>query len=112
GPKVVKLKAEFLAVPPAAPELTGLDVTFRPDPTVWDGRFANNSSLQELPKPFTKLTWDNAIFMSPALGKRLGVGSSNDETTDVVELTYEGGKVQGLGLIVRGHPEDSVTAHF
>jgi len=111
-PKVVTVKPEFLAAPPAATALTDLDVTFRPDPAVWDGRFANNSWLQELPKPFTKLTWDNAILMSPALGKRLGVGSSNDETTDVVELTYEGGKVQGLGLIVPGHPEDSVTVHF
>ena len=111
-PKVVTVKPEFLAAPPAATELTDLDVTFRPDPAVWDGRFANNSWLQELPKPFAKLTWGNAILMSPALGKRLGVRSSNDETTDVLELAYEGGKVQGLGLIVPGHPEDCVTVHF
>src|SRR5690348_17555520 len=35
-------------------------VVFRPDPTIYDGRFANNGWLQELPKPITKLTWDNA----------------------------------------------------
>ena len=42
-----------------------LEVIFRPDPTIYDGRFANNGWLQELPKPITKLTWDNAAIMSP-----------------------------------------------
>ena len=37
------------------PPAPGLEVAFRPDPTVYDGRFANNGWLQELPKPFTKL---------------------------------------------------------
>ena len=32
------------------------DLIFQPDPTIWDGRFANNGWLQELPKPLTKLT--------------------------------------------------------
>ena len=36
----------------------GLEIIFRPDPTIWDGRFANNGWLQELPKPLTKITWD------------------------------------------------------
>src|SRR5262249_26299461 len=39
-----------------------LEINFRPDPAVYDGRFANNGWLQEMPKPITKLTWDNAIF--------------------------------------------------
>ncbi len=42
-----------------------LEVIFRPDPTIYDGRFANNGWLQELPKPITKLTWDNAAILSP-----------------------------------------------
>ena len=45
-----------------------LEVIFRPDPTIYDGRFANNGWLQELPKPITKLTWDNAAIMSPRDG--------------------------------------------
>src|SRR5262249_22086879 len=42
-----------------------LEIAFQPDPTLFDGRFANNGWLQELPKPLTKLTWDNAALVSP-----------------------------------------------
>ena len=57
---------------PVDERLGGLEIVFRPDPTVWDGRFANNGWLQELPKPLTKLSWDNAALVSPALARRLG----------------------------------------
>ena len=57
---------------PAKKKFAGkLEVVFRPDPTIYDGRFANNGWLQELPKPITKLTWDNAAIISPA--SQLGV---------------------------------------
>src|SRR5206468_3209820 len=50
---------------PSAPMVTPheqheLEILFRPDPNVLDGYYTNNSWLQELPKPFSKLTWDNA----------------------------------------------------
>src|SRR5204863_7393329 len=48
-----------------------LEIIFRNDPCVLDGRFANNGWLQELPKPITKLTWDNAVLVSPATAARL-----------------------------------------
>ena len=51
----------------------GMEVNFRRDPTVYDGRFANNGWLQELPKPVTKLTWDNAALIAPATAEQLGV---------------------------------------
>src|SRR5690349_5969114 len=54
-----------LATPAQHRRLDGkLEVIFRPDPTIYDGRFANNGWLQELPKPITKLTWDNAAILS------------------------------------------------
>ena len=55
--------------PRSAPCAGGLEIIFRPDPTVWDGRFANNGWLQELPKPLTKLTWDTSAWISPQLAE-------------------------------------------
>ncbi|MFP5379977.1 MAG: molybdopterin oxidoreductase, partial [Vicinamibacteria bacterium] len=51
----------------------GIEINFRPDPSLYDGRFANNGWLQELPRPVTKLTWDNAALLGPALAEQLGV---------------------------------------
>jgi molybdopterin-containing oxidoreductase family iron-sulfur binding subunit len=48
------------------------------DSRAGDGAWANNAWLQELPKPLTQLTWDNAALMSPALALRLGVGDEDD----------------------------------
>ncbi len=48
----------------AAGPATGLEIVFRPDPHILDGRFANNGWLQELPKPLSKLTWDNVAYLS------------------------------------------------
>ena len=50
-----------------------LEFLLRCDPTILDGSFANNGWLQELPKPLTKITWDNAVLMSPATAKKFGV---------------------------------------
>jgi molybdopterin-containing oxidoreductase family iron-sulfur binding subunit len=75
----------------------GLDIVFRPDPHIHDGQFANNGWLQELPKPHTRLTWDNAALISPATAERLSL--SNEE---VVELQYEGRKVEAPVWILPG----------
>ena len=85
-PKSVTLAARPVLPTPGAGK-PGLDVVFRPDPHIHDGQFANNGWLQELPKPHTRLTWDNAALISPATAERLGL--SNEE---VVELQYEGRK--------------------
>ena len=84
-----------------------LEIQFRPDPTIWDGRFANNGWLQELPKPLTKLTWDNAVLISPATAQRLGLN-----TEDVVRLRYQGRAVKAPVWILPGHAHDSITVHL
>jgi MoCo/4Fe-4S cofactor protein with predicted Tat translocation signal len=84
-----------------------LEAIFRPDPTIWDGRYANNGWLQELPKPLTKLTWDNAAIISPITAEKLGL-DQNDEVT----LTLNGASATAGVLMLPGHPEDSVTLHL
>jgi MoCo/4Fe-4S cofactor protein with predicted Tat translocation signal len=85
----------------------GLELLFRPDPTVWDGRFANNGWLQECPKPLTKLTWENAALISPALAQRQGL-----ETGDVVELAVDGRSLEAPVWVLPGQPDGSVTLHL
>jgi molybdopterin-containing oxidoreductase family iron-sulfur binding subunit len=91
-----------------------LEIVFQPDPSIFDGRFANNGWLQELPKPLTKLTWDNAALLSPATAQRLGlaykIGKRGGEAfADVVELQYRGRAVRAPIWIVPGHADDCVT---
>jgi len=50
-----------------------IEITVKPDPTIYDGRYANNSWLQELPDPMTKITWDNVALMSPSTAASLGL---------------------------------------
>ena len=81
-----------------------LEIVFKPDYAVWDGRFANNGWLQELPKPITKLTWDNAALVSPKLAERLKLANE-----DVIELAFKGRSVHAPVWIVPGQAENSVT---
>jgi molybdopterin-containing oxidoreductase family iron-sulfur binding subunit len=85
----------------------GLEVVFRVDPHVHDGRFANNGWLQELPKPISKLTWDNAALLGPATAERLGLDNG-----DVVELRLENRGVRAPVWIIPGHANESVTLHL
>jgi len=85
----------------------GLEVVFRPDPTIWDGQFANNGWLQELPKPLTKLTWDNAAMLS--LSTAWGLGVKNG---DVVRLRHQSREIQAPVWVVPGHADDSVMVHL
>ena len=87
--------------------LQGLEVIFRPDPSVWDGRFANNGWLQELPRPLSSLTWDNVALVSPATAQRLSVANE-----DVVELSYKGRTVRAPIWVAPGHANESVTLHL
>jgi molybdopterin-containing oxidoreductase family iron-sulfur binding subunit len=50
-----------------------IEVVLTPSSHVWDGRFINNSWLQEIPDPISKLTWDNAALMSLTTADALGV---------------------------------------
>ena len=117
-PKTPAERREAIGAPAATRPLGGtLEVIFRPDPTIYDGRFANNGWLQELPKPITKLTWDNAAIMSPATASRLDVLMENtldygEIGVPMVELTYQGRTLRAPVLAQPGHAKDSVTLHL
>ncbi|HZT34265.1 MAG TPA: TAT-variant-translocated molybdopterin oxidoreductase [Bryobacteraceae bacterium] len=106
-PKTVALKTGWAAAAAPPKPAEGLEVVFRPDPGLYDGRFANNGWLQEFPKPVTKLSWDNAAFLSPATAARLGLN-----TGDLVELRYGGWKVRAPIYVQPGHADGSTTLHL
>ncbi len=103
-----------------APPASGIEIAFRPDPTIADGRFNNNGWLQELPKPITHLTWDNAVLVSPATMARLGGTARPDFTGGergqihgtMVEIGHRGRSVRGAMFPVAGHPDDVATLHL
>jgi molybdopterin-containing oxidoreductase family iron-sulfur binding subunit len=83
---------------------TRVEVMFVPDASVYDGRYANNPWLQELPRPLTKITWDNAALVAPALAARLGVA-----TDDVIELAQGDARIRLPVWVLPGHPDGAVT---
>jgi MoCo/4Fe-4S cofactor protein with predicted Tat translocation signal len=93
-----------IVVDSVSPASNAVELNIRRDPTIYDGQFSNNGWLQELPKPMTKLTWDNAILIGPKMAERLQI-----KTEDVVELELNGKKVQGPVWIQAGHPDNSAT---
>ncbi len=103
-PKTVARAKEGPGPSSSQPASTDLEIVFRPDPTIWDGRFANSGWLQELPKPLTKLSWGCAALVSPATAKRLAI-----ENEHVLDLQYGGRSIQLPALIMPGQADQSVT---
>ena len=104
APKTLALAAGWNAnLPPAAPA-PGMEVIFKRDASVYDGRFANNGWLQELPKPVTKLTWDNAALVGPRTAEKLGV-----QNGDLLSVKLEGRTLEVPAWIDPGHAQDAIT---
>ncbi len=81
------------------------ELNFRRDPSIYDGQFSNNAWLQELPKPMSKMTWDNPLQMGPKMAESLGVKSG-----DMVLVELNGNSMKLPVWIQAGHPDKSVTA--
>jgi MoCo/4Fe-4S cofactor protein with predicted Tat translocation signal len=84
-----------------------IELSFHPDPTLWDGRFANNGWVQELPKPFTRVTWDNPALISPALAKELEIGNG-----DIVEIQTDSAKIEIPVWILPGQAKRTVSLYL
>jgi molybdopterin-containing oxidoreductase family iron-sulfur binding subunit len=83
---------------------SAMEIIFRRDPMIYDGEYANNGWLQEAPKPYTQLTWDNAILINANTAHDMGL-----DTEDEVELTLDGRTVKGGIWKTPGHPKNSIT---
>ncbi|MGH9582080.1 MAG: 4Fe-4S dicluster domain-containing protein [Bryobacteraceae bacterium] len=102
-----QLKTIDTASLPRVGNAQNLDLIFRTDPYIYDGRYASNAWLQELPRHITKLTWDNAVHVSPQTAKRLHLDNQH-----VVELKYQGRSVEGSVWISPGQADDTITVHL
>ncbi|HWE01288.1 MAG TPA: TAT-variant-translocated molybdopterin oxidoreductase [Tepidisphaeraceae bacterium] len=80
------------------------DLVFRPDMGLWDGQYANNPWLQELPRPFTKLVWDNAALISYRSAGKLGISDG-----DVIRVTSDNRTLDVPAVILPGLPDQTLT---
>ncbi len=131
-PKAVSVNTAFLVQPvQTAPTGGTLEIAILPDPCVYDGRFTNNSWLQELPNPLTKITWENVALVSPRTAQRLQLNTSNNaeeftggsqgtsfvntkggnQNSDLVKVQYQGGEISKPVpvWIQPGQPDDVIT---
>jgi molybdopterin-containing oxidoreductase family iron-sulfur binding subunit len=110
-----QLSAKAGGVPAAAASSGEIEIIFRPDPCIYDGRFVNNGWLQETPKPLTRVTWDNVAMISPAMASRMKLDQLNDhndhqsDAQNVLEFEIDGRKVSAPYWPQPGHPDNAVT---
>ncbi len=101
-PKQVSAKSS--GFPAASVPGGDIELNFRRDPSIYDGQFSNNGWLQELPKPMSKMTWDNPLLMGPKMAADMGVKSE-----DMVLVELNGNSMKLPVWIQAGHPDKSVT---
>ena len=88
----------------ALPAAAATELLLVNDRAVMDGRFANNGWMQEVPRPISKLTWDNAALMAPATAEGLRVKSG-----DIVALTHGSRRIDVPVLVQPGQAAGAVT---
>ena len=86
----------------------GLEIIFRPDPTIWDGRFANNGWLQELPKPYHQGHVGPDRVDQHAARRRARPARRRHRRADAIAAA----SMRMPVFVVPGHPAQSVTVFF
>jgi Fe-S-cluster-containing dehydrogenase component len=98
---VKKVEAQAVASPTSEAE-----VIFLPANGVYDGRFANNAWLVELPDPMTKVVWDNCVTMSSKTAESLKVNMGFiAEQGNMVSLSVGGATIDAAVVVVPGHAD-------
>ena len=94
---------------------TSYEIVIKADPNLHDGRFANNAWLQELPRPQTKICWENVALVSPKTAAAIGFDEptraalNNERTTSLVDVAYRGQSIRMPLWVLPGHPDNVVT---
>jgi MoCo/4Fe-4S cofactor protein with predicted Tat translocation signal len=104
APRPVTLSPTWSSGLTPAPAVSGVEINFKRDGSIYDGRYANNGWLQELPKPVTKLTWDNAALLAPRTAERLGVRNG-----DLLTVSHDGRMIEAPAWIDPGHAQEAIT---
>ena len=103
-------------VSPATGSGPSIEIVFRPDPHILDGRNANNGWLQELPKPLSKVVWDNVAYMNPRTAERLGISTYRvgNQNQELIDITLPGRRSPSRipVWIMPGTADDVVAVHF
>jgi MoCo/4Fe-4S cofactor protein with predicted Tat translocation signal len=99
--KVAAVASGMIAVPVLSGD--GYEVVFNPDPCVYDGRYANNGWLQELPDAMTKVTWDNVVALSITDAQELGIVNG-----DIVKIELDGREVEGPAYLMPGQARKTI----
>ena len=122
-PKTLALNSGWAnqQTPPVQQPAAGtFELVFRTDPSIYDGRFSNNGWLQELPKPLTKVTWDNVAVVSPNSAQQIasvidngGATKGREHYVPLVEITdQQGQKVTAPLWVLPGQPDGVITVHL
>jgi molybdopterin-containing oxidoreductase family iron-sulfur binding subunit len=94
---------------------SGYELRILPDPNIYDGRYANNAWLQELPRPQTKICWENVALISPKTAEAIGYDDKrrdalvNERQTLLADIRYRGRKLRLPIWVVPGHADGTIT---
>ena len=82
------------------------------DYSLGDGRYSNLSWLQEMPDPVSKLSWGNALYISPSLAKKLRLKSRVKEriySSQIVEIEFNDRKLRVPTFVMPGLGDYSLS---
>lgn len=114
----------FRAIPVSVPESVNLssgslpsgsdtEIAFLPDPLIGDGSNANNTWLQEIPKPTSKVCWDNVAYMSLDMAARLGVKLDlTKQSYPLMEVKVGDRTLVVPAFPLPGHADGAITLHL
>lgn len=109
-PNASSLKSNFKILPTKREEASSdkkIEILFRPDETIWDGRFGNNPWLQELPKPLSKLTWENAALISSDFAEEHKLSNGQ-----YISIETSQGKIKAPVWILAWQAPNTITVTF